>query len=361
MRTLLALIILLLGIVSAVPEPDYASLFGDGSLGDGSLGDRSLVEIEASTSRGDRLNVAALQVIAISNEEPRDEEPVGMAPGKLDFGIVEPAPSPVAAPAETNGAAEQPSKASLDTLCNALLTAAEDNYLPVPFFANLIWQESRLQEDSVSSKGALGIAQFMPETAAESGLANPFDPLQAIPASARLLRALRDQFGNLGFAAAAYNAGAHRIADWLQRGKALPQETRDYVVRVTGRSAQQWRTTPPEDAALTLVHHMPCRDQPAFAELEQVQAAQIDADQLAKADTKPVETAQTDTAAPKVATAKNKESRLAENDVAPGKRHAKRARLESREEPKARRTKKLAELKPEKRRLAAHHAGTHRA
>ena len=106
---------------------------------------------------------------------------------------------------------------SLGELCNALLTSAQDNDLPVPFFANLIWQESGLQKDAVSAKGAMGIAQFMPETAAESGLGDPFDPLQAISASARLLRELRGQFGNLGFAAAAYNAGARRVSEWLER------------------------------------------------------------------------------------------------------------------------------------------------
>ena len=61
------------------------------------------------------------------------------------------------------------------------VTSAQDNDLPVPFFANLIWQESRLRDDAVSRKGALGIAQFMPETAAETGLDNPFDPLQSHP------------------------------------------------------------------------------------------------------------------------------------------------------------------------------------
>ena len=105
---------------------------------------------------------------------------------------------------------------SVDDLCHALLTSAQDNDLPVPFGANLLWQESGLREDIVSSKGAMGIAQFMPEVAAEKGLNDPFDPLQAIPASARLLRELRLQFGNLGFVAAAYNAGAHRVSQWLE-------------------------------------------------------------------------------------------------------------------------------------------------
>ncbi len=160
---------------------------------------------------------------------------------------------------------------SIYNLCNALFVSAENNDLPVPFFANLIWQESRLQLDAVSRVGALGIAQFMPKVAVEVGLGDPFDPHQAIPASARFLHTLREHFGNLGFVAAAYNAGAHRVADWLEHGRSLPRETRDYVVRVTGRSAEAWRRSPVDDSRLTFVRPMPCRQLPAFAELEQAQ------------------------------------------------------------------------------------------
>ena len=127
----------------------------------------------------------------------------------------------------------QPQPTTIDNLCNTLFTSAQDNDLPVPFFANQLWQESRLSVDDVSKKGAQGTAQFMPKTAAETGLANPFDPMQAIPASARFLQRLRLQFGNLGFVAAAYNAGPRRVVEWLERRASLPRETRDYVVRVT--------------------------------------------------------------------------------------------------------------------------------
>ena len=47
----------------------------------------------------------------------------------------------------------------------------------------------------------------MPETAATRGLDDPFDPKKAIPEAAHYLSELRKQFGNLGLAAAAYNAG----------------------------------------------------------------------------------------------------------------------------------------------------------
>ena len=114
----------------------------------------------------------------------------------------------------------------------------------------------------------------MPKVAAETGLADPFDPMQAIPASARFLQRLRLQFGNLGFVAAAYNAGAHRVIEWLVHRTSLPHETRDYVVRVTGLSVEAWRKMPIDNDALTFVPHLPCRSLPAFASVEQEHAHQ---------------------------------------------------------------------------------------
>ena len=129
---------------------------------------------------------------------------------------------------------------SMAEFCEALGAAARANDIPVSFFARLIWQESQFKFEEVSDAGALGVAQFMPDTAAESGLDDPFDPLQALPASARLLRKLRDQMGNLGLAAAAYNAGAGRIQNWLARRAPLPDETKNYVRRITGNPAETW-------------------------------------------------------------------------------------------------------------------------
>jgi len=125
-------------------------------------------------------------------------------------------------------------------LCDALGAAAVASELPVDFFTRLIWQESRFKPDAISRKGAQGIAQFMPATARSSGLENPFNPLEAITKSGQLLRDLRREFGNLGLAAAAYNAGSGRVHDWLGGRRQLPQETRAYVRIVTGRSAEEW-------------------------------------------------------------------------------------------------------------------------
>ncbi|MHB0770532.1 lytic transglycosylase domain-containing protein [Bradyrhizobium sp. 5.13L] len=127
-----------------------------------------------------------------------------------------------------------------DQFCHALRAAAEASGIPVPFFARLIWQESRFKSDEVSHAGAQGVAQFMPGTAAEVGLDDPFDPMKALPASAKFLRKLRDDFGNLGLAAAAYNAGPGRIQKWLAKESELPRETRDYVRIITGTKAEDW-------------------------------------------------------------------------------------------------------------------------
>ena len=76
--------------------------------------------------------------------------------------------------------------------------AARLNDLPVAFLTRRIWQESRFDAHAVSPAGARGVAQFMPETAAGRGLANPFDVTDAINKSAEFLRDLTKQFGNLG-------------------------------------------------------------------------------------------------------------------------------------------------------------------
>jgi soluble lytic murein transglycosylase-like protein len=118
---------------------------------------------------------------------------------------------------------------------------AEASGLPVDFFLRLLQQESGLDHRAVSRAGAQGVAQFMPATAAQRGLMDPFDPFEAIPKAAEFLREQRATFGSLGLAAAAYNAGPQRVRNWLAGRSSLPQETRAYVAKITGRSADDWR------------------------------------------------------------------------------------------------------------------------
>jgi hypothetical protein len=108
-------------------------------------------------------------------------------------------------------------------------------------------------------KGAQGIAQFMPRTADWRGLSNPFDVIAALKASASYLSDLRNRFGNLGLAAAAYNAGPQRVQDWLLTRGGLPKETRHYVQIVTGHSAEEWSGGTPY-ANLALPTPVPCKN-----------------------------------------------------------------------------------------------------
>jgi hypothetical protein len=156
---------------------------------------------------------------------------------------------------------QTPSQAvSTDAICSALAAAAAQNDLPTDFFTRLIWQESRFDPAAVSRAGAQGVAQFMPATANWRGLSNPFDPLEAIAESAKLLRDLRRDFGNLGLAAAAYNAGPGRVRDWLAGRRALPGETRAYVRIVTGYAPEHWVGANAGMNEMQSENPVPCRE-----------------------------------------------------------------------------------------------------
>ncbi len=133
----------------------------------------------------------------------------------------------------------------MDSICLILESAAASHGLPLEFFARVIWQESRFKPDAVgpvtrSGHRAQGIAQFMPYTAERRGLLDPFNPVAALPKSAEFLAELRSEFGNLGLAAAAYNAGPGRVRDFLAGRGGMPAETRNYVRAITGRTVDDW-------------------------------------------------------------------------------------------------------------------------
>src|SRR4029078_10454624 len=140
---------------------------------------------------------------------------------------------------------DETSRQVQQSVCLLLESAARRNGLPVEFFVRLIWRESRFRPTAIgpstrSRKHALGIAQFMPATAAERNLRAPFNPVEALPKAAEFLKDLRSQFGNLGLAAAAYNAGPARIRSWMAGAGSMPAQTRAYVLAITGNSVEEW-------------------------------------------------------------------------------------------------------------------------
>nr|WP_306228616.1 lytic transglycosylase domain-containing protein [Aurantimonas sp. CSK15Z-1] len=133
--------------------------------------------------------------------------------------------------------------APLDTggICDLIQANARATGMTPAFFARLIWKESRFDIAALSPVGAQGIAQFMPYTARERGLSNPYDAVEAIRHSALYLKDLHDELGNWGLAAAAYNGGINRVKAWLDDEATLAAETEDYVLSIAAHPVDWFR------------------------------------------------------------------------------------------------------------------------
>jgi len=119
-------------------------------------------------------------------------------------------------------------------LQSCIVEAAELYRLPVPLVLALIRQESNFAHQAVSPKGAMGLMQLMPGTAASLGVRDPFDPRENILAGCRYFRQLLDYFqGNVPLALAGYNAGYNRV---ISAGCQVPaiKETQEFVTQVMG-------------------------------------------------------------------------------------------------------------------------------
>jgi hypothetical protein len=160
--------------------------------------------------------------------------------------------SPPSTASEPNGATVQPPTA--DDVCRALeLRRPKRPSRRVLCPGDLAREPFRCE--GVSPKGAEGIAQFMPQTASWHGLSNRFDPIEALRHSAAYLRELMNQFGNLGLAEAAYNAGPGRVSTWLTARRTMLCPGVWPPVRVT--STGRWRRTASRWWPLT------CRSRPS--------------------------------------------------------------------------------------------------
>jgi len=226
-----------------------ASLPPDVSLTEPS--DTSLAAIEAPAIKGDTRG----KPDALTTAEPKEDKgPTSLARAR-------------AALAQSTAPALSDSE-----VCTQLVDVARANALPLGFFANLIWRESKFDHEAISRAGAMGIAQFMPDVADKLHL-DAFDARHALPASGQLLRSLLSRFNNLGLAAAAYNAGPKRVLDWMRQRTHLPQETRDYVSFITGRPVESWLGLK-KPAVFNLARRLPCHSSAEFSAAAQTERAE---------------------------------------------------------------------------------------
>jgi soluble lytic murein transglycosylase-like protein len=125
---------------------------------------------------------------------------------------------------------------------DAIIADAAHTYRVDPaLIRSVMSAESAFDPSAVSTAGALGLMQLMPDIAQAFGVEHPFDPRENIMAGARLLRELLDlHHGDVPLVLASYNAGPTAVADW---GGVVPPfaETQGYVKRVTGLIADARR------------------------------------------------------------------------------------------------------------------------
>jgi soluble lytic murein transglycosylase-like protein len=162
------------------------------------------------------------------------------------------APAPVAS--WTGPASPECQRIAPTDINNYVERVAERESLTPELLHGVISQESSFFPCAISNKGAMGMMQLMPGTAADLGVTNPFNAKENIDGGARYLGYLMQRFGgDLRLALAAYNAGPGRVDNY--RGVPPFPETVDYVSKILGRlPAETWkpavRTTPAKPTSL---------------------------------------------------------------------------------------------------------------
>src|SRR5919106_1393 len=117
------------------------------------------------------------------------------------------------------------------SLSELIRTASQRYGVPEPLVSAVIRVESGFNARAVSSKGARGLMQLMPQTAAILGVRDSFDPTENIDGGVRHLRGLLERFGNdVPLVLAAYNAGEGAVNAY--RGIPPYAETQAYVGRI---------------------------------------------------------------------------------------------------------------------------------
>lgn len=180
------------------------------------------------------MDIASDQIASFEAEE------APVAPQPQPAAVVQPAAVPstqpgaiqssVPASAAINQATPAKAASNVD-LDQVVREASNKNRLDPDFVNSVIKAESNFKTHAISRKGAQGLMQLMPGTAAQLGVADPFDPKANVEAGTAHLSALLDQYHDDPIKAlAAYNAGAHRVKQY--NGVPPYEETRAYIAKI---------------------------------------------------------------------------------------------------------------------------------
>jgi len=114
--------------------------------------------------------------------------------------------------------------------------AADQNGVPYELLRRIAHVESAGDPTALSSAGAQGMFQVMPNTARSLGYspADMYNPALAAQAAAKYMRQLYEQFGDWDHAVQAYNAGPTRFSEYKEKGRPLPKETKRYLEKIKG-------------------------------------------------------------------------------------------------------------------------------
>jgi soluble lytic murein transglycosylase-like protein len=184
------------------------------------------------------LDIASDQISSFEEDEtPLIPEPQAVALPAAPLAtqtLVKPSTKPLSTtqPVATASKMAAPATAAQNIdLDQVVREASSRNRLDPDFVSSVIMAESQFKTHAVSKKGAQGLMQLMPATAAQLGVTDPFDPRANVEAGTAHLSALLDRYNNDPIKAlAAYNAGAHRVKQY--NGVPPYRETRAYVSKI---------------------------------------------------------------------------------------------------------------------------------
>lgn len=137
-------------------------------------------------------------------------------------------------------------------LCQMLEQTARHHFLDPGFLARLIWQDSRFELGRISAAKLVAEPQLNSDKPGLGDVSEHLNPAQIVERTGRYIAYLKQEDGNIGLAAMAYDAGERGAFGFMAGNVALRQRSVEFVKLVTGISAERWRNDPPDSHDFSL-------------------------------------------------------------------------------------------------------------